>query len=66
MSATRVRVCFEFRNGDGNFLRHERGEYVSLRHEMDLAALESAYLSALREILARSEHSGVTEKTGKV
>lgn len=47
MAATRVRVSFEYRNGDGNFLSTHVGEFVAIKHEEDLEALDAAYLVAL-------------------
>jgi hypothetical protein len=50
MAATRVRVLFEFRNGNGNFLSLDMGgEYIPCKGEFDLDSLDAAYLSALQK-----------------
>lgn len=48
MAATRVRVVFEFRNGDGNYLRPEGqdGPFVATNGLDDQGALDAAYLAA--------------------
>jgi hypothetical protein len=48
MSATRVRVVFEYRNGDGHYLSIYRGAYVATDGEHDLGATNAAYLAALQ------------------
>lgn len=50
MAATRVRVLFEFRNGDGNFLQLEKsGTFTPCKGPNDIEALEQAYIQALTE-----------------
>lgn len=51
MSATRVRVSFEFRNGDGNYLQMEPrpGRFVPCNGIRDQGAIEAAFLVALEE-----------------
>lgn len=49
-TATRVRVIFEFRNGDGHFHKEGRnGKYVRCSGEADASALEAAFLLAIQE-----------------
>ena len=56
MAATRVRVLFEFRNGDGNFLSmYNGGEFVACKGHKDIAALEAGFLLALQEHNIRQE-----------
>ena len=49
MSATRVRVVLEYRNGNGNFLakRFHPNGFVECRGEGDVGAIEAALLLAL-------------------
>lgn len=50
MAASRVRVVFEFRNGDGHFLkRKEPKKWVSCGSEADVNAIQSAYENAWLE-----------------
>lgn len=46
--ATRVRVIFEYRNGDGHFLSRYQGAFVVTKDEHDLSATDAAYLSAVQ------------------
>jgi hypothetical protein len=48
MAATRVRVLFEYRNGNTNYLSTDKGHFVEAKGEFDLSALDAAYLSALQ------------------
>lgn len=48
MSATRVRVVLEYRNGDGNFLSLHRGDFVTTKGEHDKGATDAAYLVAIQ------------------
>jgi len=43
--ATRLRVCFEFRNGDSNFLRveHDPERWVPVEDEITMEMLDDAY-----------------------
>ena len=56
MPATRVRVVFEFRNGDGNFLSKRTSEtFVECSSEWDFQALSRACLVAISEHETRAE-----------
>lgn len=57
MAATRVRVLFEYRNGDGNFLviSPNGGEFVPIKRGKEQEAHDAAYLLALQEIKIRDE-----------
>lgn len=56
MAATRVRCPFEFRNGDGNYLRSDHAvPYVPCKGQHDLGAMEAAVLLAY-------ERMGITPK----
>lgn len=51
MAATRVRVLFEFRNGNNNYLSYEGGDadvWSDCKGKDDLGALDAAYLAALQ------------------
>jgi hypothetical protein len=57
MAATRVRVLFQFGNGDGNYLSIENlnGQFVVAKGQFDLGALDAAYLSALQSLGVKQE-----------
>ena len=52
MAATTVRVLFEFRNGNKNYLRTlpHGGRWVPCNGEFDLESFDAAYLIALEDI----------------
>jgi hypothetical protein len=51
MAATRVRVLFEYRNGDGNYLaiRPRGGKWIPCKDDMDEGALKAAFISAVQD-----------------
>lgn len=57
MAATRVRCIFEFRNGDGNFIKlsGKQGKFVRCNGEHDAQALEAAFLLSIQEHAERLE-----------
>jgi hypothetical protein len=57
MAATRVRVVFEFRNGDGNYLnpKGQDSPFVASDGLYDQGALDAAYLVACERLMETSK-----------
>ena len=57
----RVRVSFEFRNGDGNFLEIRHGDFVNVDGVSSIPALDKSYKSATTALAARQVlHDGMS------
>lgn len=49
----RVRVVFEFRNGDGNFLDIRHGSFVEIVGDSSVEALNESYKQAVNNLRIR-------------
>lgn len=49
----RVRVVFEFRNGDGNFLDIRQGSFVQIVGDSSVEALNESYKQAVNNLRIR-------------
>lgn len=48
-------MVFEFRNGDGHYIKVKPGNFVPVTSESDVPALERAFLESLKDHLGSRE-----------